>query len=770
MLFWRGGNARMEGKKAPRLVGALLATLLASAAAANPGSTVLGTVTDAQSGLPIADVVVTASTGASAEERIVVTRPDGGYRLADLPPGGYTLRFEREHFEPHAVSLSVREGHALRANVALQPTVPGEYVDLSCGPSTVNTLSSTLRFTRWRSDVSRLPVSRPSTWAGAMRTVDSLAEWAPGTVDGIDGRSFSGASPFENEYLLDGLSTRDPTTGRNLLPLSQELLSGMEVLTGGYMPEYGRSTGGIVDVKTTPLTSELYGEVFANWAPGALEGTWAPAVGAPRPPFSSSGALHHLGDFGGVLGGPLMKDRLWFFAGIVPALSRVEQDTGFMDQRGLQALARLTYAITHRHWLSLSVVTAPSLMRGTDEARAPWEVDSDTVMTALNYSATVLDGLVALDAKASWLGHAVTRVESGAPARLGTDRFQAKTLATYRPRALGYHVLTAGLELDHVVQALPSSAGLTSSLMSGFVQDSWTLNSRVTLNGGLRYDAQFLDAGVRGDMAHQQLSPRLGLVVDPGGNGRMKLFAHAAKYQGMVPLGLLGPDVRLASRLAPTSSTELIVGAEHELSSLAKAGVTYTRRRLDDALALFADEGTDGFVVVNPETGSASGLPKAARTYDAVTVELGRSFWDGWQAQLFYTWSRLRGNYTGPFSADAGRPLEQTRLLPADRPHVFKAYGSKEFTLTRKLRLNAGLSYLGAAGMPRDSNAARTPWVHTIDAHLSARYGVPDQQMVTLSLDAFNLLNAQAVLREDTFASAQYQAPRQLRLGLRYSF
>ncbi|WP_228559318.1 MULTISPECIES: TonB-dependent receptor [Myxococcus] len=112
------------------------------------------------------------------------------------------------------------------------------------------------------------------------------------------------------------------------------------------------------------------------------------------------------------------------------------------------------------------------------------------------------------------------------------------------------------------------------------------------------------------------------------------------------------------------------------------------------------------------------------------------------------------------------RPLSQSRLLGADRPHVFKAFASKEFTLT----LNAGLAYLGAAGTPREADSTRTPWVPTIDAQLSARYGTADQHLVTLSIDAFNVLKAQAVLREETLLPFQYQAPRQLRLGVRYAF
>ncbi|WP_426755336.1 TonB-dependent receptor [Myxococcus sp. Y35] len=743
----------MEGKKALRVITVILAVLLPSGSAANPLSAIVGTVIDAQSGQPIAEVVVTMTSSEEEGERIAVTRPDGSYRLPNLRPGDYVLRFEREHFEPYVLTaLTVREGRSLRVNVTLQPSNERDILSLDSLPPTVDTESSALRDGFWRDGVSHIPVSRPSGWDGAVRTADSLAEWVPGTVDSADGLSISGASPFENEYLLDGLSTRDPLTGRNLLPLSRELLGDVEVLTGGYMPEYGRTTGGILDVKTPAPTLELRGEVFANWAPGVLEGTRMHTPEAP-----TRGSLEHLGDIGGTLSGSLHNKRLWFFAGVVPTLSRVERNGAFVDQRNLQALGRLTYAVDERHHVSLSVLTAPASIRSED-ARAPWHTDSDSFMARLDYNGWLLNRRLGLDIKVGWLSHRATSVNGEEDSATDLLRIQGKAQVSSWLNLLGVHLLKAGVEFEE--HSLVS--GMTGTVLGSFAQDRWTPFHGLTLNGGIRYDVQLLETEAGGEMSHHQLSPRLGLVLDPSRNGRVKVFAHAAKYQGLLPLGLLGPDTHLTPRLAPTSSSELVAGAEHELGLFAKAGVTYTHRRLDDALAVVPQETGEGFSVVNPQ---------AERTYDALAVELSRRFSDGWQAQVSYIWSRLHGNYAGPFGDETGRPLAQSRLLPADRPHVIKAYGSKAFLMARTVTLNVGLAYLGAAGTPRDTDDSRTPWVHTVDVHLSARFGAPRDDVLTVSLDAFNLLNSQVALRDDSLlVPLRYQTPRQLRLGLRYAF
>ena len=85
-------------------------------------STIIGTVINAQSRQPVANVVVTATSPNLQGEQTVVTDSQGNYRIAQLPPGVYTLRFEEEGYKPYARSdIQLRINRTIRVNVELLP-------------------------------------------------------------------------------------------------------------------------------------------------------------------------------------------------------------------------------------------------------------------------------------------------------------------------------------------------------------------------------------------------------------------------------------------------------------------------------------------------------------------------------------------------------------------------------------------------------------------------------------------------------------------------
>lgn len=344
------------------------------------------------------------------------------------------------------------------------------------------------------------------------------------------------------------------------------------------------------------------------------------------------------------------------------------------------------------------------------------------------------------------------------------DQYQGSARATwFLPRGWGTHTLEAGLEAEHAIYSRTSS-----SVLGGFVQDSWALNNYFTVNGGVRYDVQWLGTEAEGSAGIALFSPRVGLAVDPSASGRAKLFIHYGKYPGLVPLGLLdranvdgsvpvpAPTV-IDPELRPLSSTEAVAGVAYEAFYMTRVAATYTHRELDSGLASLRGASSDSVVLVNPGSGYGSALPKAERTQDAVTLEVNREFAGGWLAHLSYTWLRLRGNTAVPWGA----------TLPLDRPHTFKAHGAREFHFGNSLSASLGLAWFGSSGAPVEGQAARTPWVHTVDARLGAHWRLDKEQVVSFNLDAFNVLNFQAATR---LAPVRYQPPRQVRLGVRYSF
>ncbi|WP_163994422.1 TonB-dependent receptor [Pyxidicoccus caerfyrddinensis] len=765
-----------------RAVGVLAVFLASGALGAEGHGVIFGTVKDAATWVPVADVVITATSPSMQGEQTVVTDALGEYRIPGLPPGTYTVRFEKELLRPYArADVLIREGYSTRLDASLIPETLGEEVEFGCGPPTIDVGSTKTGQDLFLEFDLYGVVSRPSGPLGAARSAEDLAPFVPGVLDVTEGLSINGASVFENEYRLDGLSIRDAVLGLNALSLGTELTWAGSIVTGGYLPESGHATGGRLETMTRSGSNELHGSVFAFWTPGLLEGRRASRG------LASQDTLKHQGDFGATLGGPVLEDTLWFFAGVTPALSRVERtrilqapgedgssSRTFDDARSLQAVGKLTYLINQDHNVSLTLVTAPS-------SREDWSAQS--MLTALHHSGALVDKKVLLDVHAGWLSQRVTGM--GDPT---LDRYQANARVLWWARWLGTHTVKAGVDTEWLVYERAGSR-TPSTVLGGFVQDSWSLANRLTLNVGARYDMQRLEGGAAGSdpVTSSRLSPRVGLVLDPGGNGWMKVFAHYGRFQGLIPLGLLdapasGSDpvaeVTLDPDLAPMASHEVVTGLEYEVLPTAVLGGTYTYRELENGLALVPRTDGSGVVLGNPGAGLAADSQRTARTYHAVTVELRLPYIDGWLGRVGYTWSKLTGNFVSPFAVWDG--LAPIQRLPLDRPHVIRAYGAREFRFgpDDKLRADVGASYLGASGLLLEGAEKRTPWVQSLDVYLGVRYALRKGHDVTFRLDAFNVLNAQEPAQAEARDASEgvapvtvrYQAPRQVRFGMRYDF
>ncbi|QSQ22499.1 TonB-dependent receptor [Pyxidicoccus parkwayensis] len=762
----------MRVKDLFRAVGVLAVWLAASPAGAEGRGIIFGTVKEVETGTPVGDVVVSATSPSLEREQTVVSDMLGKYRIPGLPPGTYTVQFEHEMFRPYSrANVPLKGGHATKLEVSLAPEQYDTFLVLIDAPPAVNVGStSTGRQFALASDFLHGMDSPPGS-RDAVRSIEDLAPFIPGVLEQVGGLSINGASIFENEYRLDGLSLRDAVLGLSALSLSTELTQDTNIVSGGYPPEFGSATGGLLEAMTRSGSNELYGSLFAFWTPGQLEGQ------REYTGLASQDALKHQGDFGATLGGPLVKDKLWFFAGVTPALSRMERTLqapgsedgtlrSFDDMRSLQAVGKLTYLINQDHNVSLALVTAPASREGAS---------TDSTLRSFHYSGALMDKRILVDANAGWFSQQVTP-RDGASGALSVDRYQANARATWLVNGLGgTHVMKAGVDSEWLAYERPG-ARTPSQVFGGFAQDSASFSNRITLNVGARYDVQRIDEASGGHITSARLSPRVGLVLDPMANGRMKVFLHYGRFQGLIPLGLMDAttDVTLDPDLEPLSSRETLAGLEYEVLAQLIFAANYTHRTLEDGLALVPRTDGSGVVLANPGSGLAADSPRAARDYDAATVELRRRFMESWQAQVSYTWSRLTGNYVSPFTEWDG--LASMQRLPMDRTHVIRLYGARElrFASLRRWRGEVGASYLGASGLLLDGEGKRTPWMQSLDAYLDVQYALSRDQGLTFRLDVFNVLNSQEPLqaeRSDTSLSAvRYQPPRQVRLGVRYDF
>jgi hypothetical protein len=380
----------------------LLAALLGSGALAQGSAVITGTIINTETKKPVPDAVVTATSPSLQGEQAVLTDKSGTYRIPQLPPGSYTLRVEADAFKPYSRGgITLRAGTTIRVNVELLPDTFSESIQVTAAPPTVDIGSSASGVSVDADFLRNLAVIRPGTKGSASRSFESLAELAPGALSDRYGVSVSGSSSPESQYVVDGLSVNDPSVGTVGTPLSVEFVKEVNVITSGYLPEYGRSTGGILNVVTKSGSNEFHGSLFGNLAPGALQ-TAGTVVQQAGTVISAQGRPWNLGDFGFDLGGPILKDKLWFYVGLAPSFNRIRverqvstldictaadpangcsgvgaarvdpttrfavstpiegaKSNRFADERSVQYTAKLTYNFNPDHNLSVSVFGVP---------------------------------------------------------------------------------------------------------------------------------------------------------------------------------------------------------------------------------------------------------------------------------------------------------------------------------------------------------------------------------------------------------------------------
>lgn len=158
-----------------------------------------------------------------------------------------------------------------------------------------------------------LPLYAPEQRGGPARSFENLALLLPGTQADAYGVSFVGASSPENTFFVDGIRVGNPTYGVLQMPLSMEFVERADITVVGADPAFGRG-GGVYDVATKSGGNRWHASTWSSLAPGSLEGERAPKI-FEGTVIHTDPRLDGVRDLGGSVGGPIVKDRLFFFAG-----------------------------------------------------------------------------------------------------------------------------------------------------------------------------------------------------------------------------------------------------------------------------------------------------------------------------------------------------------------------------------------------------------------------------------------------------------------------
>ncbi len=752
-----------------RVVLTLAAALFTGIAGAQTTGGLAGRVVD-ESGGGLPGVTVTTTSPALQGTRSTITDAEGSYRLALLPPGSYSTLFELAGFGEERRDAVVQLGRDTPLGVSLRLATSEEITVTSKVPA-IDPSTTTVGVNFAAQAIESLPSGR--NYSSLVQLAAGVSSDANPENQSQSTLTFYGSSGVENTFYIDGVNTTGVEYGFQGKELNFEFIGEIEVKAGGYEAEFGKSTGGIVNVITKSGGNEFSGDVFGYLDDDSLQSSSDPTV-------STGGVVDGFKrqDYGFDLGGYLVRDRLWFFAAwdtiahetdvVLPAGPDAGRIVTSESDRDLAAL-KLTYQLALGHSLIGTLFRDPREDSGAiNDSEHRLNGEPLTYLGRQDYGGDdfglryegvagdfVFSAQIARHTEENSIGPASSGGDVIELRDAQNDNFQTGGFGLIQQKEFtrdflggsasvlsGAHELKLGLELEvqeadvvkrmsggqrvdvlanetggppifsHFYWTTPTAtvASAPTSQLSAtpkhenttlYLQDRWRPLSNLTVNLGARWDRQeiFDRFGDRVIDLSEDIAPRLGVIWDPGADGRSKLFASYGRYYEQIPMDLVirsfaqerqarifnfdplstTPDPAAEAALGRESVIlggfsepadpnlknqylhEAIVGYERELSPDWSAGAKVIWREYGRVIEDFlcADDGT--YCIGNPGEGIMTAVytydysrtfpaPDAEREYRGVELTARKRMADDWQMMASYLWSELEGNYDGGYA------------------------------------------------------------------------------------------------------------------------
>lgn len=290
-----------------------------------------GTVTD-PNGAVVVGATVTAKNSATGFSRTVTANDGGEYQIIGLPPGDYEVSAEAANFKKTVISpVKLTVGQSAQLAIKLEIGTQDIVVNVDGGAvELIEAGKTSVSNTIDQERIENLPINERSAtgFALTLSTVgrDNGRPIGPAPTSGINVGGQRGRSTQVN---VDGADFTDNSTNASRSTVGQEAVQEYQVATNSYTAEFGRATGGVVNVVTKRGTNELRGNVFGFVRDKSIQArnAFAPAD-LDKPDFTR-------GQYGITLGGPLVKDRTFFFAAFE---GRQRRESGFFTTNVAQGL------------------------------------------------------------------------------------------------------------------------------------------------------------------------------------------------------------------------------------------------------------------------------------------------------------------------------------------------------------------------------------------------------------------------------------------------
>ena len=488
-----------------------------------------------QGNAPLPGVTVTATSDALQGSRSATTDVNGVYSLPGLAPGHYLVKFELDGMSSVERRATVSLGTVSIVDQQLAVVPVEESIDVRA--STPSPVTSRGASNVEMSDLSKLPVGR---------TPFLMTELTPGVTDNTPSNSqisISGAFAYDNVFLMDGVDINDNVLGTANNLFIEEAIQETQVLSSAVSAEYGRFSGGVVNIITRSGGNALSGAFRVNLTNPA----WSAET-----PFEKSAVISRVSKYSptyeATIGGPLRRDRVWFFG--AARLERTTMQSAFAQTRipyttnndNTRYEGKVTATIHPGHTLQGTLIDnqtdlrQPSLGSSIDPAtmttpstpnriaavtwrgvlrrvfvEAQFSQKNWKLENAGGTSAAIVDspfltrGVSGMSANLQYNG---PYFDSTDPEERNNQQFTASASETFASRRLGTHELKTGFE-----SFISTRVGGNSQSLSGYV---FQTDYKVAADGRPELDAngRLIPRFVPGTSRLQTWMPLRGSSID----------------------------------------------------------------------------------------------------------------------------------------------------------------------------------------------------------------------------------------------------------------
>jgi hypothetical protein len=324
-----------------------VATVVAPAFAQSDTAQVIGTIRDSQAAA-IPDATVTLRNVDTGFTRESMTDRTGRYRLAAIPPGSYELTATRSGFRTVVRSgIILAVGAEAVIDVELPVSGVAETLTVVGDVPVVETTTAAVETRLNREQIDILPTF--------FRDYTSFFRLSPGSQ--AFGDSFTGSRAQSNEYILDGVDNTSDISGQLRSFVTLDTIQEFQILANNYKAEFGRASGGVINVVTRSGTNRLHGSALFAISDDAFN-SLSPYANrlVPEAPFRRT-------TFGGNVGGPLLRDRWHYFVSYEQLNEDSQLATTQVMPAATAAFSAATRDFLSRNGIPLSIFGEGGLIR-----------------------------------------------------------------------------------------------------------------------------------------------------------------------------------------------------------------------------------------------------------------------------------------------------------------------------------------------------------------------------------------------------------------------